>query len=191
MLKELAESVQFNMSRSRARHPEPPKLFIAAGGEKAWPIMSSLPRPCKEGLMSDADDWECAADLPDWNQYPEMIRKSGLRPDIVLHSQTAKEIILIELTVPYESRIEAAHLFKTEKYADLAKSLREDGFKTKVFAIEVGARGFIGSSAYSLMKQLSISGKSMKRTLKAMAEAAEKSSSWIWSRRNKPQLHKH
>ena len=141
--------------------------------------------------MSDADDWECAADLPDWNQYPEMIRKSGLRPDIVLHSQTAKEIILIELTVPYESRIEAAHLFKTEKYADLAKSLREDGFKTKVFAIEVGARGFIGSSAYSLMKQLSISGKSMTRTLKAMAEAAEKSSSWIWSRRNKPQLHKH
>ena len=66
----------------------------------------------------------------------------------------------------------------------------ESGFKTKVLAIEIGARGFVGASAYNLMKQLSISGKKRTRALKAMAEAAEKSSSWIWSRRNENRLHK-
>ena len=108
----------------------------------------------------------------------------------MLHSATAKEILLIELTVPYESRIDDAHVYKTHKYSDLAKELREAGFKTKVFAVEVGARGFVAASTYSLMKQLAASGKSRTRTLKAMGEAAEKASSWIWSRRNKGQLHK-
>ena len=97
---------------------------------------------------------------------------------------------MIELTVPYESRIEEAHVFKTEKYAGLAHTLRQAGFKTRVHAIEIGARGFVGSSAYDLMKRLAISGKSRNRTLKAMAEAAEKSSSWLWSRRNKGALYK-
>ena len=103
-------------------------------------------------------------------------------------SQKAKEILLIELTVPYESIIEEAHGFKMEKYADLARDLREAGLQTSVFAVEVGAMGFVGSSAYDLMKRLSISGKSRNRALRAMGEAAEKSSCWIWSRRNKAQL---
>ena len=100
------------------------------------------------------------------------------------------EILLIELTVPYASRINDAHVYKTEKYNDLAKELQEAGFKTKVFAVEVGARGFVAASAYSLLRQLSTSSRSRTRTLKAMGEAAEKASSWIWSRRNKDQLHK-
>ena len=79
---------------------------------------------------------------------------------------------------------------RLKKYADLVTGLREDGFQARVFAAEVGARGFIGSSAYDLMKHLSISRKSRTRALRAMAEAAETSSSWIWSRRNKGQLHK-
>ena len=190
VLKELAEAVQFNATKSRVRLPEPETVFHSAGQKKRWPTSSHLCRPCKPGLLSAADDWECAADLPGWNLYPEIISKTGLRPDIVLHSQKAKEILLIELTVPYESRIEEAHGFKMEKYADLARDLREAGLQTSVFAVEVGARGFVGSSAYDLMKRLSISGKSRNRALRAMGEAAEKSSCWIWSRRNKAQLHK-
>ena len=48
-------------------------------------------------------------------------------------------------------------MYKTEKYSDLAKELREDGFKTKVMAVEVGARGFVAASTYSLLQQLSTS----------------------------------
>ena len=80
--------------------------------------------------------------------------------------------------------------YKREKYSDLVNELKEAGYNAKVFPVEVGARGFVAASTYSLMQQLSISSKSRTRTLKAMGEAAEKSSSWIWSRRNKGQLHK-
>ena len=163
--------------------------FYTSGGKKFWPgtVMSVKTR--KQTQACEVNDWECSADLQGWKKHPDVISKSGMRPDIVLHSPSSRQLILIELTVPYESRMEEAHLFKTEKYASLAQSLRKSGFQTKVLAFEVGARGFIGASAYSLLKQLAISGRRT-MALKAMAEAAEKSSSWIWSRRNENQLHK-
>ena len=191
VLRELAEAVEFNMVMDKKCSSKPPVLFKKAGGKGTWPEKSVQSKYCNKGLLSDADDWECAADLKGWTtSYPEVIKKTGLRPDIVVSSQTAKEILLIELTVPYESRIDDAHVYKTEKYSDLAKELREDGFKTKVMAVEVGARGFVAASTYSLLQQLSTSSRSRTRTLKALGEAAEKASSWIWTRRNKDQLNK-
>ena len=190
VLKELAEAVQFNVTKGRGSRPEQGTVFRAEGGSKTWPTANVLPKARKQQLLKEADDWQCSADLPEWNQHPVIIQESGMRPDIVVHSEKAKEYLLIELTVPYESRIDAAHAYKTEKYADLAQSLRNAGFQTRVYAVEIGARGFVGASAYDLMKRLAISGKSRTRTLRAMAEAAEKSSSWIWSRRNKGVLHR-
>ena len=86
--------------------------------------------------------------------------------------------------------IEAAQIYKTEKYADHASSLKRESYQVKVLAAEIGARVFVGVSAYNLMKQLSIEGREKNRALKAMAEAPERCSSWIWSRRHKNELHK-
>ena len=86
------------------------------------------------------------------------------------------KIHFIELILTYESRIDDAHDYKTEKYSDLAKKLQEAGFKTMTLAVEVGVREFVASSTYRLLKKLSISSKSRTRTLKAMGEAAEKAS---------------
>ena len=61
--------------------------------------------------MACTDDLKCMSDLPVKGSYPYHIKKAQLRPDIVLHSKTAKPMYLIELTVPYECRIEEAHLY--------------------------------------------------------------------------------
>lgn len=124
VLKVLAEAVEFNIVMDKKRRPEPPVLFKKAGGKGIWPETSTQSKYCNKGLLGDADDWECAADLKEWStDYPEVIKKTGLRPDIVLTSPSAMEILLIELTVPYERRIDEAHVYKTEKYSDLVKEL--------------------------------------------------------------------
>ena len=192
VLKEIVYAITDHVC-SAAGHTMPSEAsatFYSAGGSKIWPDTAAAFKAHKQSSLERVDDWECSADLPEWKKHPETIRTSGMRPDVVLHSQSSKQMILIELTVPYESRMEEAHIYKTEKYASLAKSLRESGFQAKVLAVEIGARGFVGTSAYDLMKQLSVSGKKRTSALKAMAEAAEKSSSWIWSRRNENRLHK-
>ena len=97
---------------------------------------------------------------------------------------------MVELTVPYESRMDAANTYKRAKYTDLSKELEQKGYKARILPVEVGARGFVGASAHDLLSKLSIKGKKRTRSLKALAETAENSSRWIWSRRNAQLLHK-
>ena len=99
-------------------------------------------------------------------------------------------IIMVELTVPYENRMEEAHMYKREKYMNLTKELENAGYKTVVMPAEVDARGFVGSSVYNLLTKLSICGNKRTKALKLQAEIAENSSQWIWSRRNERFLHK-
>ena len=72
----------------------------------------------------------------------------------------------------------------------MSKELEKDGYSARILPVEIGARGFIGASAYNLLTKLSITGSKRSRALKTLAETAENSSRWIWSRRNDPSLHK-
>ncbi|GFN82973.1 polyprotein [Plakobranchus ocellatus] len=80
--------------------------------------------------------------------------------------------------------MEEAHSFKEGKYLDLTKELKKDGYEARVMPVETGARGFVGSLACGLLSKLSICGKKRTKALRLLAETAENSSRWIWSRRN-------
>jgi hypothetical protein len=62
--------------------------------------------------------------------------------------------------------------------------IRQQGYQTKLIAVEVGARGLVSGSVYDLFKQLGIKGGARTRAMKTLGEAAEKASSILWSRRN-------
>jgi hypothetical protein len=123
-------------------------------------------------------------DLAGKGKYPEVIRKYERRPDIVLHSPTSPQIIMIELTVPYESRLDEQHTFKMEKYYDLVTALRRDGITARIIAVEVGARGLVAASVYDLLKQIGLKGQARTRSMKRLGEAAERASCWLWNNRN-------
>ena len=55
--------------------------------------------------MSTADDWKLEVDLNKKLVFPREIVMTNLRPDIVLSSQKAKTVVMIELTVPWEDHI--------------------------------------------------------------------------------------
>lgn len=50
-------------------------------------------------ILDSTRDWLLAADLRDGERYPELIRKTGLSPDLVLHSAEKCQLIMTELTV--------------------------------------------------------------------------------------------
>ncbi|KAK3796288.1 hypothetical protein RRG08_041602 [Elysia crispata] len=165
-------------------------IFTTEGGAKSWhgrPVRTTNHIKC---LLDGCDDWDVSADLPEWDSRPSIIKETRLRPDIVIHSASTQQLIMVELTVPYENRMEEAHTYKREKYMDLTKELVNAGYKAVVMPVEVGARGFVGSSVYDLLTKLSICGNKRTKALKLLAEIAENSSRWIWSRRNERFLHK-
>ncbi|GFO07108.1 polyprotein [Plakobranchus ocellatus] len=66
------------------------------------------------------------------------------KDSVVIHSASTQQIIMVELTVPCESRMEVAHALREGKYQGLTKELKKDGYEAKVMPVEIGARGSVG-----------------------------------------------
>ena len=189
VLQELACAI--SSAKTNTSPPEPQAVvFTSAGNTKTWCGGTSIVATHRRGLLDGFDDWKFAADLPGWESYPAAIKETRKRPDIVISSDLSKQIIMVELTVPYETRMEEANIFKKEKYSDLSKELERSGYRSTVLPVEIGARGFVGTSAYDLLSKLDIRGNKRTRILKLLAETAENSSRWICNRRNENLLHK-
>ncbi len=75
--------------------------------------------------------------------FPPEIVATTLRPDMVLWSPTTKLAYVVELTVPWEDGVEEAYERKKNKYSDLAAEASQNGWKTSIFPVEVGCRGFV------------------------------------------------
>ncbi|KAK3767773.1 hypothetical protein RRG08_044906 [Elysia crispata] len=167
-------------------------IFTTEGGAKSWHRRPVRKTNQIKGLLDGCDNWDVSADLPEWDSHPSIIKETRLRPDIVIHSASTQQLIMVELTVPYENRMEEAHIYKREKYLNMTKEqeLENAGYKAVVMPVEVGARGFGESLVYDLLTKLSICGNKRTKALKLLAEIAENSSRWIWSRRNERFLHK-
>ena len=73
-----------------------------------------------QNLLGASGDSEVSTDLPGWyNNYPKTISSKGLRPDIDLLSRANLKIIMVELSIPYERRMDQSDENKTSKYEDL------------------------------------------------------------------------
>ena len=103
-----------------------------------------------------------------------------LRPDIGLVSEATKNVVMLELTVPWEERMEEAFERKREKYESLVNDCHKQGWKARCLSVEVGCRGFAGQSLCRAYTALGITGESRRRAIRNNTEAAEKASRWLW-----------
>ncbi|XP_053400422.1 uncharacterized protein LOC128557258 [Mercenaria mercenaria] len=83
-----------------------------------------------------------------------------------------------------EERTEEAHERKRAKYHDLAEACTIQGWKTWIFPVEVGCRGFPAQSVLRMHGALGFKGRARKSAAQAPGQAAEKASSWLWLRQN-------
>ena len=84
-------------------------------------VKEGQPVPNKEkitkSILDEAKEWEVTVDLKKKLVFPNVIQTT-LRPDIVLSSMISKAIVMIELTVPWETRCDEAHERKKAKYTN-------------------------------------------------------------------------
>ena len=72
---------------------------------------------------------------------PPNICVTNLKPDLVIINNNRKTIHLFELTVPFETRIDAAHKLKEQKYSHFNTDITE--YTPFVMPFEIGSRGFV------------------------------------------------
>ena len=81
---------------------------------------------------------------------------TSARPDIVLIDKAENVILIIELTIPFNSQesFDRAHAFKTKKYTALCNDLEHKGFSVNFMALEIGALGHYSRHSISLLHRL-------------------------------------
>ena len=76
-----------------------------------------------------------------------------LRPDIIMYSNSTKQVLILELTVPAEDNIVHRHLDKENKYSKLLDDIKMNKWTGHIFGVEVGSRGYVAKSfGYALQK---------------------------------------
>ena len=169
------------LEEARARTSQKRQLifinFVKAGG-------NAVRAHSANGVLSTASDWEMLVDLHRRLKFPSEIAETTLRPDIVIWSKKTKQVVLVELTVPWEERMEEAHERKKAKYQPLLEDCQDRGWRTWNLPVEVGCRGFVGQSLWRCLGTLGIKGKSRGTATSGIGEEAEAASRWIWYKRD-------
>ena len=108
-------------------------------------------------ILGGTTGWNMEIDLRKRLVFPDVVQTT-LRPDIELWSKTEKKLIVIELTVPCETRCEEAYERKKDKYTELLDFCKQKGWRTWLFPVEEGVRGFCSPSVCRLMTAVGTSG---------------------------------
>ncbi|KAI8479507.1 hypothetical protein Bbelb_373930 [Branchiostoma belcheri] len=104
VLRVLAASFCKAIQSSKSQMPPKKSITFVRAGESAKRKPTSA-----GGLLATARDWQLKVDLDKQLKFPDHIVATSLRPDVVLWSDSTKQVIMLELTVPWESRIVEAH----------------------------------------------------------------------------------
>ena len=125
-------------------------------------------------------------DLGDTYQFPLHITPTTLRPDMVWWDDDQKQLVIIELTVCFETSFEAAVERKETKYHDLVISAERAGYNTTLITLEMGSRGVPHPPGFiQLAHELFMSRKELSKLLHQTSQAAITGSYQIWCTRNR------
>ena len=163
-------SVGLKQGRYTWRHNEELRLLHFEIGKRVRGMTQArvLPRPkktavkrfLKEGatgkpqrqkekvpILRLACDWKVMVDLPGFAyEFPLNVALTEKRPDLVLVSERARIIVLLEHTAPAERNVRKATNRKQHRYAGLVTDCEKGGYETFLFTVEVGVLGFIADS---------------------------------------------
>ncbi|XP_063058826.1 uncharacterized protein LOC134452393 [Engraulis encrasicolus] len=180
VLKAVAESIAKAINTTKG-HSKPKFIRFHRAGEKPTPQAGA-----RAGLLTTATDWQLDVDLGKQLKIPARITSTRLRPDMIIVSDSTKQLIILELTVPWEERMEEANERKRAKYQELVEECRSQGWKTCCEPLEVGCRGFAGRSLCKVLTMLGLTGEAKRKAIRSATEAAEKATRWLWIKRADP-----
>ena len=127
---------------------------------------------------------------PHGGTIPPHILVTNLRPDIFILDELKREVVILELTCPFDRNVDRMHSYKEDKYAPLVADLSRS-FTVYNFSIEVSARGQVTKANRARFKEFAYRNCSDPRRITGMlvrdcSKAALLSSYSIFTARKEP-----
>ena len=121
------------------------------------------------------------------SQFPQHIAVTEQKPDLVIWSDSTRVLIMVELTVPSERNVYAAHERKDYRYGKPGglKDACTD-YTVYLLPVEVGVLGFVADSTRRALQRLGVWSGPLATELEGMALScsyaifvARKQQSWV------------
>ena len=165
------------------------QAFVKAGASVRRRA-GSAPLQQDFGLLSEARDWECDFDLPEWRSadskqlvFPHDVCATSLRIDGYLVSRSKRICVAgPELTAPMEENVAAWAVSKRTKYSEIQKDAAV-GWRVHVVTLEVGSRGWIPPAFRQSLLQLGFTTAESKSLADKCQLVARRCSYIIWLNR--------
>ncbi|XP_069125427.1 uncharacterized protein [Argopecten irradians] len=122
VLRTLADTLERERTKAKGIQKGPTFIRFQKEGQTA----TTSTRKTNLGILGCAGDWEMRVDLGKKLAFPEVV-ETAIGPDIVLVSSSKKKLVMMELTMPLETRCESAHERKRTKYAELTDECGRKG----------------------------------------------------------------
>ena len=180
VLKVVAVAVEKQCHRPKSNTAARQEFVKEGERRKVYQVQDVRPKVSAQG------EWNLRVDLDRALSFPHHIAMTTQRPDMVLWSDKLKVVLIAELTVPWESNMQWAFERKLARYTELKGLCEDRGWICHVYPIEVGCRGFVGSSTVRFLSDIGVTTAARKPILKQLQEAAESASAWIWKKREAP-----
>jgi hypothetical protein len=132
VLRELADWLETERKKERGSNPQHRRIAFVKPGET-----STRAQKHHASILDGTTGWNLEVDLGRKLVFPDIVHTT-LKPDIVLWSKTGKKLIVIELTVPWETRCVQAYERKMAKYTELLELCKTTGLA--YLAVSRGSR---------------------------------------------------
>ena len=178
VLKEIARLTEEKVTHSeRQPQTQQKRICFVKEGNKTKAAQS---KASPVSFFDGAKDWNLQVDLNKHVKIPKDILQTSLRPDLVVTSEKRKILGMMELTVPYEDRIEVSRELKKSKYQEIVSAGESKGWKVTLWSVEVGCRGFPAVSLGNYLRDIGFSGAERTKHQKLVGEIAQSASNSIW-----------
>ena len=168
VLRTVADPVDAAIRANNYKPEARPIYFVQAG--ECPPSSACKINFCK---LSAAQDWQRRVDIGERLKVPEQIAITTLRPDLILWSTETRQVLLIELIVPWEENIDVACERKLEKYQELVEQCKFNKWRTACYPIEVDCRSFAGRSVCRILSRLGMIGEKKRKAMRIYRKSIE------------------
>ena len=132
----------------------------------------------KQGMLQQANAGVLQSDLDKKLQFQDIIQTT-LRTDLVIQLAATKRFVIMELIVPWGNDA-SAHMEWSNTNILCTKNV--DG--KLGCSHQVWCWGFPAQSVWTTLSSLDIVGKQHRAAVKALGQAVERASSWLWLTRD-------
>ena len=128
--------------------------------------------------------WKVVADLDSSLAFP--IVTTSQRPDAAVWSDDARQVILLDLTVPWDENFRDAEDQKYRRYEEVAVACKEAAWNPEYYYLAVGCHGYVSRELAKLMRgRFGFTTRELRTSVSVLERAAEKASYFIWLKHDK------